>query len=234
MTKIVLLDVDGVIFRHPATFAKVHHRIEQFVSKKTRGTIEDAKKRNQFMYKHFGHTHIGLQKLYQSNLSLKDFNDFVYNEDILKSVYQATYNIDVLHDLVQLQSFLRSCAFRNIPVYMFSNAPRVWCKTIQSALHIAEWIPSDRIITCDHEVFQNKKQLLKPQRDVYDTMQNYLRHEYRHDNVELIFVDDSMSNLIPVIDSPVWRPVLFGENTPMMTSRLYQAHSFDEIHCLLD
>lgn len=230
ITKTVVLDVDGVIFRHPPTLQKVYKRIQAYVSKTSGSPIEHSERVNEIMYSHFGHTFIGLQKFYNKKLDFQSFNDYVYTEDIVNTVMHSIYNVDALHHLIDLQQFLKTCSMQNIPVYMFSNAPHRWCQQVQKSSNLSLWIPDDHIISCDHDVFQSsKQQSLKPQPAVYKTLQDYLSHRHNSNDVEIVFVDDSLTNLIPVLDAPRWRPVLFSDKYPSLESyKLRQIASFKD------
>lgn len=230
MGKVVLLDVDGVILRHPPTLAKVGKRIDALVAK-TVGVSEDhGAKINQRLYKTFGHTYLGLRRMYPRGMTLSDFNRFVYSEDVVQSIERCTYNVDVLESIVALQKFLTTCQVAGIPIYMFSNAPLVWCNEIKSCFHLGKWIPDDHVLSCEHEVFQG---CLKPQRRVYETLQQYLAFQYKNDELMMTFVDDTFANLVPIIDKPHWKPVLFETEIgvmPMVSPKLYHATSFDHLH----
>jgi FMN phosphatase YigB (HAD superfamily) len=228
-SKIVLLDVDGVIFKHPPTMHKVYSRIQQYVAKAANVPLVHGSVINESLYRNFGHTYIGLQRVYNTKKELQDFNNFVYTEDIVKSVYQSTYNIDTLQHLIELQAFLDACSKTNTHVYMFSNAPSQWCKEIRTAFNLSKWIPHENVITCDHDIFQNTKQSLKPQPAVYKMLHEYLRHGYDRE-LQIMYVDDSFMNLIPVIDAPSWKPVLFDEkHVSLCSSKVIQAASFKQL-----
>ncbi len=227
MGKVVLLDVDGVILRHPPTLNKIGKRIDSLVAKTVGVSEEHGAKINQRLYKTFGHTYIGLRKMYPRIMSLDDFNQSIYTEDALMSIQRCTYNVDVLESIIVMQRFLQTCNNAGVPVYMFSNAPRVWCEEIYNSFHIHRWIPSDHILSCDHEIFQGH---LKPQPIVYDTLQQYLRFQYKNDHLRMIFVDDTFANLVPIMDKPYWKPVLFDTNVPMVSPKIYHATSFEHLH----
>lgn len=225
--KAVVLDVDGVILRHPPTLHKVYRRIERYVSNKTLIHPVESQKVNEVLYKQFGHTFLGLQKMYPSSISLSEFNEYVYTDDIVNSLANSVYNVDMLHHLIDLQRFLETCRCQNVPIYMFSNAPWRWCARVQKVCNLQRWIPERHILSCDHEVFQNNKQSLKPQPVLYQTVQDYLSHEHHSADLDIVFVDDSLCNLIPIMDAPAWTPVLFGDTNPQFESpKLLQLSSF--------
>lgn len=228
MKKAVVLDVDGVILRHPPTLQKVHRRIEHYVSNKTQTHLNESKRVNELLYRHYGHTYLGLKNVYaRSSVTLSEFNDFVYTDDIVKSVNNAVYNVDMLHHLIDLQRFLETCRSQNVPCYMFSNAPHPWCTQVHKTCNLGRWIPIEHILSCDHDVFNRYAQSLKPQPIIYQTLQDYLAHEHHNTDLEIVFVDDSFCNLVPVIDSPAWTPVLFGDTHPSLDSpKLLQISSF--------
>lgn len=229
--KAVVLDVDGVILRHQPTLNKVVKRVQNYVSLTTGVPHEEAHRINEVLYTQFGHTYIGLQKLYGHKMGLQNFNNYVYTSDIIQSISNATYNVDALHHLIELQEFLEFCRMSNVPVYMFSNAPDAWCYQVCTIFNLTRWIPSENIISCDHDVFQAAKQpSLKPQASVYATLQNFLSHQSQDPDMRIIFVDDSFTNLIPVLDAPRWKPILFGGKHKILHSaKVVQVSSFKDL-----
>lgn len=227
ISKAVILDVDGVVFCHRPTLHKVNTNIVKYVDKATRLTEPTAERVNQKLYMHFGHTYTGLQKVYGIKANLQSFNDYVYTQDIIRGIDNSTYNVDILHHLIDLQSFLQRCSVRNVPVYLFSNAPSSWCKEIHRVYNLRNWIPEENIFTCEHDIFQSS---LKPNQLVYKTLQTYLSHHHQNSDLQLVFVDDSLSNLLPVMDAPRWRTVLFGADHPSFgTDKITQITSFKEL-----
>lgn len=227
VTKIVVLDVDGVILRHPPTFHKVYKRIESYVAKTVRLSQSDGASVNSVLYKQFGHTHLGLQKMYSNKSTLDAFNNFVYTDEILNSIHNSVYNVDMLHHLIDLQHFLEKCKENNIPIYMFSNAPYTWCSQVQTVCNLHNWIPSENIITCDHDIFAKSIAPLKPQPIVYKTVQDYLSFQHGNPDLQIVYVDDALCNLVPIVDAPRWTPVWFGADTPSLEShKVHQLSSF--------
>lgn len=230
ISKAVILDVDGVVFCHRPTLQKINTRIQHYVARTARISESHAPNVNESLYKQFGHTFIGLQKVYGVKTDLKAFNDYVYTHELVQSVHNATYNVDVLHHLIDLQSFLQQCVEKEVPIYLFSNAPYSWCKQIHHAFNLNHWIPTDRIITCDHDVFQSQLQALKPQMAVYKTLQTYLTYQHQNPDLRILYIDDSLANLTPVMDAPRWSTVLYGADQPQFNcSKLIQVSGFKEL-----
>lgn len=228
VNRAVILDVDGVMLRHLPSMIKVSRRIDKFVAKTAGVSNSHGSRINQHLYKTFGHTFVGLQKMYPKTITLDEFNDFVYTEDVIRSIHHSTYNVDVIEHVIILQRFLEACKTAGTPVYMFSNAPLVWCDAVKHAYNLRKWIPESSIISCQHDVFQG---FLKPNPIVYETLQQYLRFEHQNDGLQFLYVDDSFVNLVPVLDKPLWKPILFeAELSPMASPKLYHASSFDHIY----
>ena len=85
---IALLDLDGVLFAHPAAFALVHRRVERFVARhlvvpgRASSTgragarvapVHDA------LYRRYGHTLLGLRAEHGCTATVRDFNRSVFN-----------------------------------------------------------------------------------------------------------------------------------------------------------
>lgn len=227
VSKAILLDVDGVIMRHPPTLAKVSHRIDKFVAKTMGVSNVHGAKINHRLYKTFGHTYLGLRTMYPQTGTLQNFNEFVYTDDVLQKIHDSTYNVDVIEHIIQVQRFLSMCKESNIPVYMFSNAPRIWCETVNRAYNLGEWIPDHCILSSEHDLFRGH---LKPNPDIYSTLQQYLCFEYKNEEMKIVYVDDSFVNLVPIMGNSYWKPILFeSQMAPFQSPKIYHASSFSHI-----
>ena len=236
VSKVLLLDVDGVVCQNPKVFTAIRHKITHYVRKHMPGrmTLQEASSVNDIVYKTYGHTLLGLQAVRQKKLpTLDDFNMAIYDQQTLEFLQNNSWNPDMQKRALEVYDLCEEAKNRNIPIYLFSNAPYQWCKKVVDILELKTHLPYENILTSDHPVFQDG--LLKPNPKVYRTITDYLHHKYQDKTIKFIFVDDSWMNLAPVIGSTCWTPLHLDNNASCrIDSRWVKTiHSLNEIHPLL-
>jgi FMN phosphatase YigB (HAD superfamily) len=143
----------------------------------------------------------------------------------------SKYDESLFTNSVTMRYIVKTCKNNDIDLYLFSNAPHVWCKTIIESMHLDKHITEDQIISSDHDIFQG---LLKPHKAVYDTFQKYVSHQHHDDCLELVYVDDSFQNLMPVMRNPYWRPIFFNkEGACIRNNRMYTIRNLTEMNAWL-
>jgi len=219
--KTLLLDVDGVVFNHPQLLKKVSNRIVDYVATELRVHREAADTINKVLYKNYGHTQLGLQKVYNNDKDLRYFSEVVYDDDIIQDLYkQAATDDHVFKTSLIMKMLFKTCKYNDVDFYLFSNAPSKWCQAIVNSMGLDNHLSPDNIITCDHDVFGGR---IKPHKKVYENMQQVVANSRHDDCVEIVFIDDSFQNLMPVIGNPMWRPIFFdttGSGTLVRSSRV--------------
>ena len=233
-SKALLLDVDGVILSQPRVLHKLGHKAVQFVHQHVPGkrNILQAAEINTMLYTTFGHTHRGVREIYgKKALPVSAFNDFVYDKDLI-SYLTMHANDDILQVRgEQIRKLVEHAMECGVPCYIFSNAPDVWCNTLLDILDMSTWIPHQHRLTSSHPVFQDD--LLKPDATLYKNVATFIEQSH-HDAMQLIFVDDSLTNLVPVIHSVGWKPVLLKSNdTPLVSERLFHAQKVEDVMALI-
>lgn len=211
--KVLLLDMDGVVLHQPNMHRFVAMRVGAFVRRKLDPiipniTYDKAESINRSLYTTYGHTLIGLNSVFKTNTSIAEFNSVVY--DSITMDYIPNFQDDGMmrKNANEVLQVLEECHMRNIPVYIFSNAPIRWNRAVLDMMGLP--VRTDHILGSDHAVF-DRKGLLKPQIGLYHEVANLM--SYRHNgNHELVFVDDSLMNLRPCMGNGTWRPVLFNHN----------------------
>lgn len=225
--KVLLLDVDGVVFSHRKTLKKVGSKVVDYVATQLNVDREEAESINHLLYTNFGHTHLGLNRVYNTARTSKDFADFVYDDKMIDDVKTIVLDGDSLKTSVDIQYVVKSCKNHDIDVFLFSNAPYTWCRAIIDNMGLKSTIEDRNILASDHDVFAGG---LKPQRAVYDNVCNYLAHMYRDSSLQISFVDDSFTNLIPVLGDGRWRPIYFNkEGTRIHNKRMVTVDSLYQI-----
>lgn len=231
----VLLDVDGVLFRNPRALNAVKQRIVKFVQQRVQARVPrnvtpiEATFITEHTYQRYGHTLHGLRDIYgkDDDLSLEAFNAFVYNESVVDMAVR-THTTD--HP-AGVSSFMRRCDAFGIRVGILSNAPKQWCDRIIENLDIQDSICKDMYFTSSHPIFTNDGQRLKPDTCLYVDVETQVKLAVGHDN-DIIFIDDSIVNLMGVTSMKQWIPIYFKAfdnidlNTPQSkaSNQVYRKH----------
>ena len=182
----LLLDLDGVVFKNHRAHDYVAHRCNKFVSHVTRiKNKEQARFINKSLYEKTGHTVLGLQAM-GYNISVKEFNDYVYNKKLdLGEICNK--------ELVGLE---KRCRAMNLDVYIYSNAPDSWVENVLTAMNTK--IPTLGNITSEH---------IKPNIESYNMVEAIFK------NKPIMFVDDKMINIEPVLNRNNWTTFWYCPNT---------------------
>ena len=212
-SKVLLLDVDGVILQHRRILHQVSRNIvnyckrELYVSEKTAITI------NQLLYTEYGHSYRGLRKVYDLRRSLHHFNTTVYDEELVISVIETDKDINQHIHYMNLKDIVLRCNIKNVPVYLFTNAPLSWCKSVLSTSGLDTLIPESQIISCEHDaMLLHDDDGFKPVAAVYETIKTFITNEHHLEDPLYIFVEDSFKNLVPIIGDKSWCPVFFNSD----------------------
>lgn len=205
---LLLLDLDGVVLRHPRLQDYIRHRAVLYVQKVMRTSFHRAEEINVDMYMGRGHTWKGLHDLYGTRVAgtLSDFNRFVYNWDTMDVLRGSMKDDDMItcrHDALHLQ---RTCDRTRTPVWILSNAPRIWCHPVMGLLGL-EW---GQLLTMDHPLLDGKD--VKPSPRVYELVNQYISNAVGP-HTRVTFVDDSAINLegaVPMHYQNGWNLVHFA------------------------
>lgn len=212
-SKVLLLDMDGVIFHHPRALEHVGKKVTSLVKKvvPSTATMLDAHQINRKLYTSYGHTLLGLRAVYRNDVpTLDEFNKEVYDDQTLSYLELIRKSPEVQAKKMEVERVLEIARVKNIPIYIFSNAPLQWCQGILNIMDVCEYFHEDSIFCSSHPVFQDS--LLKPQPQLYRSVQDLLQHVHQDGSMELVFVDDSWSNVMPVIGSMGWKPIFLSGN----------------------
>lgn len=138
---ITLIDFDGVIYRNTRAHKIISQRILQYVQKSVKSirNNQDLSRLNEYLYKTYGHTVIGLNKL-GYNINIHDFNDYVYSELPYSDICM---NEDIVFPP---------------DTFLFSNAPEYYCNKISK-----QTLPNVRHIL----PFYCDSFFLKPEKRIY-------------------------------------------------------------------
>lgn len=219
--KALLLDFDGVILRHPRALKHIEERIIDYVQINVyKGYLgrEDARRLNYDLYNRYGHTHIGMKKLFLPFSHVSEFNDFVYDPAFLNKIYRDVVEDESLHkEIADFKRWLKTFKqTTGIPCYIFTNSPSRWSELWlmrepnQTHIHGIE-----DVFGSDHALFYNPADsMLKPNVLLYKNIEHHLLNSKKNpeQEIRLLMVDDSISNLEPITYNPRWVPIWFGKS----------------------
>ena len=191
MNKVLLLDFDGVVFKHKSANI-VSNRAARYVKNHVNVSNRDSHIINKYLYKSFGHTATGLMNMGYADVSMEEYNKFVYNNIDYKKVFK---NINQ-EDVEDINKIVKFCKKKNIMLSIFTNSPPMWYNSILDCMKIDK---------SDFTFIENKD-LLKPDEGVYKLI-DYLYE----DKDKLYFVDDSFVNFIHTLSNPRWVNVMFDK-----------------------
>lgn len=207
-SRALLLDVDGVLLQHQNILNIVATRADRYVKHELNLTTEHAQGVNKLLYTSCGHTHLGMKHLRaSSHHTIRHFNQDVYTPDLINYLSTLRHDPDISHAREDMQHLLQVCQKTNIPMYILSNAPIEWC--IQVARLLDMPIHERNILSSDHDLFESQD-LLKPDAALYKNVEQYLMQQHQDEFIQLLFVDDSFRNLVPVMRSSSWIPIFFS------------------------
>jgi|APGre2960657423_1045063.scaffolds.fasta_scaffold00163_3 hypothetical protein len=216
--QVLVMDFDGVILQNKGVLRHVQDRVVDYVRQNVYdGYMSEAEARtlNTDLYTRYGHTHVGMKKLFLPHSRISHFNDFVYDREFLASLYDNYKQEDSIYMTMEymdtIVGFLKESG---IHTFILSNSPCIWCNTWMK--NMVPRVPSENIIGSDHVILETSKGvLLKPSRIVYNRVEMYIKMKFNNPkDLELVFVDDSQINLDPLVKDPSWRPIFFSGATP--------------------
>jgi FMN phosphatase YigB (HAD superfamily) len=215
MEKVVLLDVDGVVFNNKFLFQKVSNRIVKYVSNTYHKNLthNQAVHLNSVLYTTHGHTLRGLRTLYDDkkrNYRTDNFNNRIYDNNTIELL--KTY-LKYTKPSREFTEFAEYCNKNKIRLYLFSNAPYKWCYEIANNLNLLDYMPPENILTSSHILFE-EEQLLKPDIRIYDKVYNYINKD---SSSKMYFIDDSFINLLPLVNNQLWTPILWNPKDGLET-----------------
>lgn len=175
MNKPLLLDFDGVIFRNKAALKAVEKKSTEFTRKFAAFRHEKS-----FDYRPYGHTvrMINALKGVGPDITLQDYNYFVFDREVLSCVKDSIRDDDMLRARMWEHLISRN----EHGAHIFSNAPDVWVRCVLSFLDLEESFEGKWILcpkTLDH---------LKPNEEAYKNALDKVGTK------DLLFVDDSEVN----------------------------------------
>jgi FMN phosphatase YigB (HAD superfamily) len=233
-TKAIIADMDGVLFKHTALSKQVASRAISFVKKRINPYMSDRKARqiNEVLYKNYGHTLIGLKELYDPTATIKDYCDYVYDNDFINQMNTIPKDDIFYENAIEVKRFINRIRMQHIHFYIFSNASVEWCMTCMKMMDID--VDTFQVIGCNSEV-HGKGMSLKPYKESYVNLFNHVHDisgfEYK---TQMIYIDDQMINLQPIINNPYWKTVWYdSKKEKVYSDRLYCIQELSQLLLLV-
>lgn len=195
--QIALVDFDGVILKNTKPNKIILKRIENYVSQQL-GIKNDKliKSINKQLYQACNHTIYGLKVLDCIDTDLSTFNKNIYSN------LDVEWKLDD-NEIRNWENFYNFMYIKNIPIYIFSNAPKTWCNHFIKDYNV-QYI-NDHISSYPPVIFP-KDELLKNDINLYQAITN------KFNKHNIIFFDDNFANLKPVLKHPKWTSVLINDD----------------------
>ena len=216
LKKVVLVDFDGVVLRNKRADIQVAKRASIYTWRK----LNNVKSFNQHLispkqaedicynlYKGYGHTLTGLKDIGIPNCNMVDYNKAVYDTLDYSKLRETNNNFDDFRTLINY------CHEHHHEIYFFSNAPYRWISnTLKDEPDIMYSIEDVRKIL---HVDEDDESYLKPYHLVYDKLQSHFTKE------NVVFIDDNIGNMKPVINNVAWTNILFCGTNKKINNKLY-------------
>jgi hypothetical protein len=178
----LLLDIDGVLVRDKKLFKHLDNNILRYVQQKV-PACKNPLGLNKALYKTFGHTAVGLQRVFKVDAS--DFDQRVYDKDLMNHLWDVLSGSEFQQEAEIINEISKS----GWDVTLFSNSPLMWSTPVRQA------------ISFDINNFKDGL-YLKPDVRAY-TSSFSLRERY-------LFIDDTVANLRTAETLPNWKPIQFS------------------------
>ena len=172
----VLLDFDGVVLRDRRMSMYQTQRSAKFVKLHTALPMKTADFVNKRFYPVHGHTVIMLRERFFKDISLEEYNDFVFDKRALKQ-------LPVTKEMIEHGKAFRSL-FDDFDAWIFTNAHWNWIEHFVDVFDLP--IGQERVI------WPTDLTRLKPNEKAYDLVEAKMKDL----GEKKIFVDDSEINLV--------------------------------------
>lgn len=216
LKKVVLVDFDGVVLRNKTADIQVAKRASIYTWKK----INEIKSYNHKLispkqaddisynlYKGYGHTLSGLKYTGIPNCHMKDYNKFVYDTIDYEKIRKFNNDFDDLRVLIDY------CIEHHHEIYFFTNAPYRWMNNVLK--DNSDILSSVNDVRKVLNIDEDDENFLKPYSNIYDKINSHFYKE------NIVFIDDNVGNIRPVIDKITWTNILFCNADKKINNKLY-------------
>lgn len=210
----VLLDFDGVIFKNQRAMKKVEEASAHFCRLHMKNvSLEFANEFNRMYYQKYGHTVNMLRHLTGANVSLEEFNDFVYNHFINYEQMKNMITPEDIEHAKMIEAFITRIRKDGGVCEVFTNGSSTWVQRINELVGMNEDVVNRLAFSCCENLPE-----LKPSPKAYKYVESRLK------KIEApspyYFIDDSRRNLVYCEKTntscntvgPTWIPILYENN----------------------
>ena len=225
----MLFDFDGVILRNSVIQKIVETKAAKYVEKKLKLSSNNGVNLNKILYTHYGHTALGVAKLLEVDYKhiVQEFNDIVYKDFRYEFLMKEHLNFDDyerVHNLNNGLDIIKAEGLQDVYTCgLYTNAPMEWCENTLAFMGYDVYDLFDK-----NQCFTSDNGYLKPHKDSYTFVEN--RQEEMGWTPELSppihFIDDSLKNLLPVMNNDNWKITWMSEDEPTVLHSLIEK----EIH----
>jgi len=196
--KYVLLDFDGVIYKNHFAHRMIAERSSRFCSQYLNKCSDyGLDKMHMHLYKTYGHTVIGLQKM-GFDVNVQEYNDYVFSK---LNLYGMDNEFDNKKEFLDM---IAHCNANGVGVYIFSNAPSNWV------------IPLLEKMNCEvNEGDIIEPIYLKPTEEMYDLVDERFKGD------KIYFVDDNLVNFQNLYKRDNWIKIHFTDTNERYGKDLY-------------
>lgn len=202
MTTSLLLDFDGVVLKNRNLHNYQLRRSAKFVQKHTNYSLRACEELNKVYYPTYGHTVTMVNKLFNQNTTLEDYNDFVFDKKELVKL-DRLLDLSTVEHMKSFEKIIRKCTENpdELNWRIFTNAHINWITHFCVKVGLHDY-SEDKVI------WPTELNFLKPNEDAYVTVENKLTKTDM-----FIFIDDSWVNLEAAQERDGWQPILMKDNT---------------------
>lgn len=203
MSRVLLIDFDGVMLRNPKFSRYQTYHSACYVQRITGMSMQACETLNKQCYPRFGHTVTMLNRLFNINTTLQDYNDYVFDKEKMCSLAKDV-DVKTQSEFSSFLKLVKKCNDGNIDTAIFSNADARWIQ------HCVSMMKPDASTLMSNIITPSTINQLKPHKIAYDIVERRYPH---HD--EFWFIDDRKENLVEPSSRDNWIPFHYTSASSM-------------------
>jgi hypothetical protein len=222
----MLVDFDGVICKNRVASNRIIQKASLYTWMKMNTDktppilMREAEDICGNLYKGFGHTVLGLKAIGINDVSLKEYNDYVYN-----NINYGELRTDLM-DFSEIKSLSLFCVNNDIPIFLFTNAPKTWyCNILREHEDILENMTDIRDVI---GVSDDDENHLKPYSVIYNAIEN------KFPTHKILFVDDSAMNFKSTLGSNNWTNIYYSPCNRKINNNTYMVDHLNVIQNIIN
>lgn len=177
--RILLLDFDGVVLRNRRIMSYLSEKSAEFMNRHVNHlSMTQCRKLNEENYKRYGHTVAMVNHMFSKNVSLEEYNSFVFRKKDMQLLTPLFKEQDKAH-MQEFVPLLQAC-----DSYVFTNAHPIW------VWHFACLGRINQLLNPCVIWSENCVSLLKPSQSAYIHAEGFIPLHQAP-----VFLDDSLSNI---------------------------------------